>query len=1043
MKRLISIISVVALLCTMFSLPVMAEDAVTNNFVSTYTQARLSTAVGTNAAANGFTDVAPDNHILAGSNMGTHAHAGTYYKVLEGDAMAAPKSVSAVYGEASGKLCVDFTAFSSVWNAVKAYQYGENDRFYFSTYVSNLSDTTHGLAFMPSAGGVNMSKEYKYKIPKNVWTKIDVITDPNVTFTYKVNGVSKTVSTVGKTLPQNGNKGYATSSAGDANAEVKWTPILALDGSTYDANSTYVIEKVQFGTTNIYINGQLVQSAPYSASYAENGNNFYFYDVVPSRFVFNGNTLLTLSNMKFGRVNNFDEATYPFTQPALSAVEGEFVVNGAKLLTTKESISKADIVVPEGAVLKAYSKDSDVTVAGGYKYTEITGDTLPLGTLVTVQEDKDGGERITYTVAEDKVLEKKIDGSGFTSVGNATVAHATGVAGKAADDTSAVLTPNGSSEDSFFVAEYGMTAAQLAAFGGYMHFSFNAFTENTGDKINLRITTDQGGSVAANTSAYTTQKIFNSNQWNRVDIITKLEGGKTTADKGVLNGVSKTYVNGKYIGETNTHFGGYNSDGRHCTALRIGLNSKDTDDKFWIDDYKAVFSYGEPAVPAMPEAVTANIGDAVESVTAQGAKVYRDDAIYGVQLTEGTLAHNNVILKEENGIYVYYKVVDADIKHYMTSGDAFESRVRYDGDWSSSGIGGKSADDYSLTLTKHAVGEDASESDKTNYVNFYPQFTYNRGEGAKDYVVIGFNFYVPAESLFSEVGIYSQQHTNLGLTIGADYVARNKWNSIMTVIDYTGEKAAATMYLNGRVYGVADRAIDTKNVVDKTTNEVIETQQFGGSIFNQIRLSVRTGEYSDASTFYMDDIIVFETDEKFVPGKLGMEDTFNAKYDIALDDKIYAEEGEELTAAEIKADFAGAVVTRDGVALADDAVLAKNDVVSLGEVKDYVKGLAGYKALVYSGNTFGTDGIRMFKPNGNTTLKAGEKVIVRVVGGGVLAVVSYDESGAMTAVDSDMTAYDNYKEIKAPAAGGDISFIGFEGLNSLKPTGKNYRLTVE
>ena len=34
-----------------------------------------------------------------------------------------------------------------------------------------------------------------------------------------------------------------------------------------------------------------------------------------------------------------------------------------------------------------------------------------------------------------------------------------------------------------------------------------------------------------------------------------------------FNGVSKTYVNGKYIGETNTHFGGYNSGGRHCTAL--------------------------------------------------------------------------------------------------------------------------------------------------------------------------------------------------------------------------------------------------------------------------------------------------------------------------------------------------------------------------------------------------------------------------------------------------------------------------------------------
>ena len=1039
MKRLISIISVIALLCTMFSLPVMAEEAATNVVAKNYTQVHPSNHKNDNAAAYGFTAVADANHVTADKNMGTHANNGTYYNVFEADAFAAPKPVAAIFGEAAGKMCINFTPFNSIWKAFKAVTYGTNDRMFFSTYVNNLDGKAHDLSLMPSSGGVNMTKPYTVTLPKNMWTKVDVVYDPNVTFTYTVDGVSKTVSTLGKTLPQNGNLGYATSSAGDANAETKWTPILALDGSTYDANSTYVISKVQFGEYRLYINGELVHKSSNAASYKAGENNFYFYDVVPSRFVLNKDGALAFSNTKFGVITNFDAATYSINQPAIPSVEGKFTVKGGEIFTAKGSISKADITAPEGTVLKVYSKDSDVTAAGGYKYTEVTEDTLPLGTIVTVQEDKDGGERISYIVSEDKISEKAVDATAFTSVGNATAQHVAGVAGKTADDKAAVLMPNGSSADAFFVADYGMTADQIAAFNGYMHLSFNSFMENTDDNVWFRLSSDTGASVAANSGSYTASKIFNSNQWNKVDIIIKLEGGKTSADAGKPNGLAKTYVNGRYIGETKTLFGGYVKADRKCTALRIGINSQDTADRLWIDDYKVVYTYGEPEVTVMPEAVTANIGDSVETITAQGARVYAD-ASCKKAVTSGVLAHGNVIVKEENGMYVYSNIKNDDIKSYMTSSDTIDSRVRYTGDWNTAGIGGKAADDYNYKLVKHAVADDASDVDKANYVNFYPQFTYNRGENAKDYVVIGFNLYVPAESLFTDVGIYSQQHSNLGTTVGSDYLARNKWNSLMAVIDYTGEKATTTMYLNGNVYGTADREIGQK-AVKNNEGEIIERQDFGGSIFNQIRLSVRTGSYKDTSVFYMDDIIVFETDEKFVPGKLDLPDTFKAKYDVALGDNIYVAEGEELTVAEIKADFANAVVTRDGAVLEDDAVIAKNDVIFLEEVANYVQGLAGYKALVCGGNTFGSENVRMFKPSGNTTLNAGDKIIARLVSEGVLAVAAYDAEGAMISVDSDMVANANYREFRVPAESGKVSFIGFESIDSLKPVCKNHTVS--
>ena len=1027
MKRLISIISVIALLCTMFSMPVMAEE--TNVIETAYTQVNITNHKNDNAATYGFTQVAGANHVSADKHMGTHAHQNTYYRAFEADAFAAPKPVGAIFGEANGKLCMNFTAYGSIWSAYKATTYGANDRIYFSTYVNNLDGKVHELGLMPSSAGVNMTKFYSTTLPKNVWTKVDVVYDPNVTFTYTVNGQSKTVSTVGKTIPQNINLGYAASSAGDANAQKKWTPILALDGSTYDANSTYVISKVQFGEYRLYINGEPVHTSTSSATYNATSTNFYFYDALPSRFVFNKDGALAFSNAKFGAIRNFDAATYTVNQPGLTSSDAKYTVMGSKLLTTTGYVTKSSFAAPEGTVVKAYSKDSAVTVAGGYKYTEVTEDTLPVGTIVTVQENKDGGERISYVVTEDKISEKVLDGSAFTNVGNATVAYADGYAGKVAGDKAAVLIPNGSSADAFFVADYGMTSAQIMAFNGYMHLSFNSFMENTDDKVWLRLSSDTGASVAANTSSYTASKIFNPNQWNKVDIIINLEGGKTAADAGKPNGVAKTYVNGKYIGENTTVFGGYATSTRVCTALRIGINSLDTADRLLIDDCKVVYTHGEPVIDEMPEAITANIGDAVDSVTAQGARVYEDAACKKL-ITRGTLAHGNVIVKEENGMYAYTNLKSDDIKHYMISSDTFEARARYDGNWNNAGIGGKASDDYSLKLTKRAVGDDASDADKANYVNFYPQFIYNRKADAKDYTVIGFNFYVPSESLFRDVGMYSQGHANLGTTISSKYIARDKWNSIITVIDYTGKDAVSTMYLNGNVIGEVNKKLGTKT---STSGEV---QQFGGSAFNQIRLSVVTNKYNDASSFYMDDIIVFETDEKFVPGVLTMEDTFKSEYDVVLGDKLYVAEGEELTVAEIKADFANAVVTRAGAVLEDSAVVAKNDVVFLGEVANYVQGLAGYKSVVYAGNTFGTNGIRMYKEDGATTVKPGDKVNVRVANGGVLVVASYDENDVMTAVDTDLTASASYKEITMPSAN-TVSFIGVDNLDNLKPVGEN------
>ena len=1021
MKRLISVISVITLLFTMISVPVMAEE--TNVISVTQTGAKVSANVNTNAAAYGFTDVAPSTHV---DSTGTFVYSGTYYKALEADAMGASQPVTAIYGETTGKLCVNFDGMTSFWNnTFKVLTYGEKDRLYFSTYVSNLQGSATNMCFMPSSAGVNMSNQFAYTFPKNRWTKLDVIYNPNVTYTFTVDGTEYSASTVGKTIPQNGNKGYAASSANNTdNASSIWTPILALADLTFDGNKTYIIKSIKFGELMFYIDGELVHKYAAAYSYKADSTNFYFYDAVPNRFVFNSACTLALSNMSFGKITNFDAATYDFGQPYISAVDGQYNVVGGKLYIAGDSLSKSAVTAPEGAVVKAY-KGAEVNVDGGYKYTEIAEDTLSVGDLVSVQENAAGGDRIVYEIVNDyPVYQYSYDGSTAIVPGNASFAQGSGIFGKTADDMSACLIPNGKSTDPFLPMSYGMSAEQLRTFSGYLHISYNMMVENPEDVTYIRITTDQGGGVAPNNSYVAVKQLFNKNQWNKVDFVIKLDGNKIqTIDKNVANAVTKTYVNGNYIGYTKSFFGGYNDNDKFCSAFRAGISSKYSDVKMWLDDFKAVATKGfEPVISAMPAPVEGNIGDSVASVTAQGARVYKDSS-YKVQLSdEDTLRHGNVIVKETDGVYAYSVVTDSDIKHLMTSSDEFESTVRFTRDWTQSAIGGKAADDYSLKLTKQSHETDI------NYQNMYPQFIYNREADAKAYTVIALNLYVPADAKLKDFGIYSQNHTNIANTLGDKDIIRDKWISLIDVIDYTEGVPKVTMYVDGETLGEVGRVIDAKGTEDAPV-------YFGGSGYNQVRLSYNSGDCTDTSTVYMDDILVYETNEKFVPAKLGYDDSYNAQYDLVETNKIYVAEGETVTVAQVKEIVADAVVVRAGEELADDAVIAKGDVIRCGEVKNYVKNL--YKAIAVAGNTFGNDGIRLYKADGTTSAKAGDTVNVRVAKGGVVVAAGYDASGAMASVDTDLQSSSAYKAVTVPDAA-NVSIIAVNNFSSLTPVCKNF-----
>lgn len=1031
MKKIISIISVIALLSTMFYLPVMAEDV---NVAALNTQVRLSSNVNTNVFAYGFTDVAPSTHIVAEKGNGTHAHSGAYYKTFDADAMAAPMPVNGIYSEAAsgGKSCVDFTAYTSIWGKFKALAYDASDRIYFSAYVSNLDGKSHGIGFMPSSGGVVMSPWFNYTFPSNRWTKLDVVYNPNVTYTFTVDGTPYTVNSVGKTIPSNGNLGYAVTSTNNAaNAEKIWTPILALGDMTYNADSTYIIKSVKFGETRFYIDGSLEYACTGSYTYSDSGNNFYFYDAVPSRLTLNGIGSTSLSNIKFGKITNFDESTFDFCQPVISGVEGKYAIKGNGIYT-KGSINKADITVPDGAVMKVY-ENAAATVANGYKYTEVAGDTIAIGNLVTIQENANGGDRITYEVKKDSFNEYSYTGTELaaSSLGNVTATYVGGVAGKDADDTAVRLLPVATTTDPFIALGYGMSSADLAKYNGYLHISYNLLVDGAKSTTKIKMTSAGGNIVAGNTNATAVTGVLNNNQWNRVDVVLYLEGGKVKGtDNNKTNGTSKMYVNGVLKSEVNTFLGGYHKDGRFCDALRVGftINADPTQsESMYIDDYKAYCSYSEPVVPDMPEAITGNIGDTVASVAAKGAKVFSDVTFRKQATEDAVLKNGNIILTVEDDTYVYYQVLDNDIKHLYISGGAFESSVRFASDWTNTGIGGKSSDDVSLKLTKHS-----HESD-SNYVNLYPQFTYNRADDAKKYVVIALNLYVPSESKFSSFGIYSQQHTNLATTIAGDYLTRDKWHSVVDVIEYTEEGAKCTMYLDGNVYGETDRLIETKKTKDG------EVQQFGGSIFNQIRLSVVTGDLMDTSSFYMDDIIVYETDEAFVPESLTLPDDFGVKYEIVDGDKLYIKDNAQITVAEVKDKIPNAVTIRNGEELSDDAVIAKGDVIRYKEIENYVKELSGYRALVICGDIFGNDNFKMYKYDGSTTVSAGDKVKVRAADGGIVVAAGYDAEGALTGVVSEMTASDGYTEVLVPE-GNKVAFMAVDDIASLKPVCGKYEI---
>lgn len=1047
MKKIISIISVITLLCTMFYLPVMAETASTNVMSDIWTTVVFSNHTNNNAATYGYTvaaaagqtNASADGHILASVNMGTHVNKGIYYRNFGADSFAAPKPVATVFGDPNGKLCVGFTPFGSIWNKFKALTYGANDRMYFSTYVNNLSGNEHELCFMPSSAGVNMTNFYKYTFPKNRWTKLDVVYNPNVTYTYTVttDGATEkvTASTLGKVIPQgsNYNSKYPASSAGDEKASSRWTPILALSGSTYDANSTYVMEKVQFGEVKIYIDGVCVYTNTNSKSYSATSTDFYFYDSLPSRFVFNKNGALALSNMKFGKITNFDVDTFSTTQPELIDVAGKYSTLGSKIYTSDGILNKSDIIAPQGSVVKVYSKDSDVTLAGEYKYTELTDEVIPEGSIVSVQEDKDGGERISYEVLKTRKFYEYTNAfDAKLSAGNASVSLVGGLAGKGADDKANQLIPSVSggkvAVDPFMNMPYGMDAEVLRNFTGYIHMSYNMLTQNLyDDYTRIRLTGEQGAIIAASNERTVLSKVLENDKWTKIDIVFDLEGGKAKlTDKNKTNGTYKLYVNGALVDSGNTMLGAYNGSGNLVKSLRLGVqagNNYNTACKIYFDDFKFYATYVDEPVPtALPQVVTANVGDTVSSVTAQGAKVYTD-ASYKVQPSDSDVLRNgNVIVVENDGTYAYYDVFADGVKHYMTSSDSCESYVRFAPDWSVSGIGGKAADDYSLKLTKVA-------GDVADYQNMYPQFVYNRGEDAKDYTVIALKLFVPDDATTKDFGIYSQGHQNLGQTISNADISKNKWIEIVDVIDYTGEDVVATMYIDGKVYNEPKREIGKKKVNDVLVD-------FGASGYNQIRLSFNTGVPTSTPTIYMDDIMVYETDEEFVPANLLFEDAYSAKADLTDGDKLYV--SADATVADIKAVYPDANVIRDNAQVEDTAALEIGDTVIVAEAENYVMDSVAFKSAVVAGNYTENDGLRFISLDG---VKAGDIVKCRVVAGGVLVVAGYGADGAMASIDTDMTSSASYKSVTVPEAN-TVSFIAIDGFENLKPVSKNFDIVL-
>jgi len=489
-------------------------------------------------------------------------------------------------------------------------------------------------------------------------------------------------------------------------------------------------------------------------------------------------------------------------------------------------------------------------------------------------------------------------------------------------------TTNNMSEDKMLKAPL----ADMTQYTGYMIVSMNVMSAVNTQKI--RITTNGGNTIMGDRDKggylnVNADNGFVQNRWNSVVCVIALNNGSTESTQ-------TTYINGKAFGPFK-----HNLFSSEKTDVR--LNADGTGDVYF-DDVKVQFTTEEPdiaAITAMPEKPAVGYDITLAQAKEQGAiRVYSENtlAVTDELSDEDIVKHGYAVAKEvvdENGYtkYVYsyagrkdgvlFVLNDSDYSNNKTV--AFNARTENGTfDWSSTGLGGKAADDMSAKMTFVPTGTNPANGEAT-----YLYFDYVREEdGTYDYMVFDYNVFIPEETAdkFYNVGMASNGGAALGGWFSKNELKVGAWNNIVSVLKFNGEEAPTyTSYVNGKL---TDEGTANSRFVTEAVPQI-------RLVFNAYNLETDANLEREEQKYlyegfsaYADDIKIYGSSTPYVPQESLVDEVMNESYAIADNaDGLYTktmtvDEAKALVTAkysmaDVKVLRGGAEVTEGNIAIGD------------------------------------------------------------------------------------------------------------------------------
>lgn len=850
MKKLISLILTVAILSTPIAVPVSVSAAAavnisTDSYSALFTNKQTGniTAYCSDAKQKevlGIGGKAADDSSIALTNIGNQ---------VDSSGATVTNHSDRTKGMTLSDVGYPYLQFSPADMATRS----EYIVFSFNIYLDNskvfssINLTTNG----GTGVGANIPSN---QLNRNQWNKI--------TYVFKMNAGSK--STVSEYINGRLYNSGATAYTGS------WETALGTSGKTV------IRIGPKFGSTVDYV-------------WKEGAPAFADKDA-------DGNWLLTTANFKsYIEGPGFDAATgiaymddfelySTDTAPVITDTAAH--ITAGPVVKNEHSITSqyGKITVLEGSKLSdfTFANSSDATIK---LYTDATlseeitdaDHVLAAGNVITTARATDYRKYTIEAVSNGKVV--SYDGSKelATTNGVTTTLYADPVAG---DIYKQSYTLSGA--NTYFCDFTWMQATQINAISGtaeqkraaflaskewydkYVHYSLNFMAPEGTGVTNMRLGSNGHGEVSANIPATTLD-----GKWHHLDVIIDRSAG-----------TSKTYVDGKHIGDKNASLGkfGYNGKAMY-TVLRLIVEAPagSTFDMY-IDDLTitdlmstAALDQTLSGVSASGTAMNVLSGTTVADIKAanptatvvvqNGTEVVADDAIASVD-------GYTVFVKTANNANRTYTVTEWDgTTAHAESADGIPtsniSTMRIENEVVTGGLGGEAADNkYSkLTRTFADVRENDNPDDDTLYTNmdanmyFHLTSEFKQKEVMSKYLVAEFNVWNNhADTTRIFIGTNSNSAVS-GSAVAGD-LDKDTWNKFVNIIELTPNsegKYTYTTYLNGRQIdtGNAGNNFITKN---KAFRIIVHTTP------NLTKEGDKVPNYSDIkNTIYLDNVRIYES----------------------------------------------------------------------------------------------------------------------------------------------------------------------------------------